>query len=239
MSEMSMSDREHVAELMEQIGDRYLHLVRENYLDELVGESLLRDELAETLRSLLHAGRFNCIYELACSPDWREAIVGLHYAIILASPAFDLSRSGRTSPKAYRLLSLRVADKYETDLRNRRSFPNAIPMRAAILLLALHRRRDVIVDYLTNPPFLKDSLDIDAAALVCCEKMTHEREEATSIRERVMSRIRSESWFNDADFEASKDRFLRSWMYWTKTGIESSGGPESPNPVGSNAESSV
>src|SRR5580693_7895731 len=122
MSDATAGEQEHVAELMAQIGDRYLLLIRENYLDDPLGGNSLRDYMVGSLRGLMHTGRFSCVYNLACSSDWREAVVGLHYAIVLACPAFDLARPGRTPPRAYQLLAQQVGDRYESDLRNSMSF---------------------------------------------------------------------------------------------------------------------
>lgn len=224
MAQDTASDQEHTAELMAQIEDRYLLLIRENYLDEPLREAF-RDYIVDSLRKLMHAGRFSCVYDLACSRDWREAVVGLHYAIILASPAFDLARAGRTAPRAYQLLANQVADSFENELRGSDSFVHSLSTRPAFLLFAILNRRNAILEFLAADRSMEDATDIYAAALAS-ETLTRSVDvplvrELTALRERVIARLQAEPWFDEADFAKSEARFLQSWNYWT--GKKSSG----------------
>jgi hypothetical protein len=225
MSNGTASDHEHAAELMAQIEDRYLLLIRENYLDAPTGGAL-RDFLVSSLRGLLHTGRFSCVYDLACSRDWREAVVGLHYAVILACPAFDLSRQGRPEPKAYQLLSGKIGDKFESDLRNGTALAQPLSARPAFLLFTLLNRRGCILDFLATATQPGDSTGVYAAALVS-EELTRSGpgiegqppdHKTVELRERVLNLLRSEPWHDDDEFVGSQQRFRQSWWYWTKLG---------------------
>jgi hypothetical protein len=221
MAKNTASDPENAADIMSRIGDRYLLLIRENYLDDPLRDTF-REFVVDTLRGLMQTGRFSCVYDLACSRDWREAVVGLHFAIALASPAFDFSRAGRAKPKAHQLLSAKVADRCEIELSERELHVQALTIRPTFLLLALQMRRNAIVDFLTRERELDEPVDIYAAAVVS-EIITRgmpqfgentSTSDSNALRDRVMSRLDQSGWGDEREFARSQQRFLRSWHYW-------------------------
>jgi hypothetical protein len=218
MSDVTTAEQSHVAELMAQIGDRYLLLIRENYLDDPEGLAL-RDEMARSLRDLIRTGRLSCVYDLAFSPDWREAVVGLHYAILLDSHTFGISRQIRDE---MRVLTRQVGDKYENDFRDSTSFAQPLIARPAFLLFALQNRRKFILDFLAAAQHPGDAAEIYAAALVSEELTRGESTDhkASESREHVIALFQSDSYYDADEFANSEQRFRQSLRFWTKADFD-------------------
>ncbi len=222
-------DRGPVAELMVPIQDRYLLLIRENYLEDPAGEEV-RSLLGTTFTALAKDGRLEAVYHLACSDDWREAVVGLHYAIFAACWPSELAHRMLTPDQRQDAADLlhSVGDRYEEKLLTLPPFVGSLPARPAILLMALQRRWPVITAFLDSDRAECDSADVFAAALAaeCLTRQggdfltdraggAHSSEHVFMLRRKVRKLFRREEWYDEQEFARSELRFLQAWYFWT------------------------
>ena len=72
-----------VADVMSYTKDTYLILARENYLDDNLGAEV-RDTILNLTIQLVTTLQSEVVLQLLSSPDWREAIIGIHCAIVMS-----------------------------------------------------------------------------------------------------------------------------------------------------------
>jgi hypothetical protein len=197
-----------IDDIMDAVGDRYLLMIRENYLEDDRADQLVT-LLANIVHRLVSSRSLLPIIALAQSRNWRESVVGLHLGIVAASGAS--TRAGRMEEHFRERMLTRIIEHYRRVHEHDRAAFFPLCARPALMLDALTLNSATTRKILRSITLHEDGLDVYSAALAV-DALIHER--TTGLAKSFREHLTQQKWFDPDSFTQLSSRFERAYRFW-------------------------
>ena len=202
-------------DVMDEVGDKYLSLSGENYLDDSSVRADVRGSLFSVTTAMLERSRHDIIIELVRSRDWREVIVGV-YCVAVSNILLKRSVTTLDIPED---IAKPVSSLFSDAVGNvfcpqSGKLPKPLVASSCCIALTLWQSSDPIERFLQIGTPYSDCLDVYAASFMAMLILDGKQEDFYPAADAAMKQDPS---YTEQGFRDLKQRFADALLFWRPT----------------------